>query len=71
VRAAKIESIESLGDNWLLCFTVNGKQAAYPITTRWLERHEPKLGGYFVAYADGYTSYSPADAFEGGYVLDV
>ena len=31
----------------------------------------PKLavGGYFVTYEDGYTSYSPAEAFESGYCL--
>lgn len=25
------------------------------------------VGGYFVQYPDGYRSWSPADAFEGGY----
>jgi hypothetical protein len=28
-----------------------------------------EVGGYFVVYADGYTSYSPAKAFENGYEL--
>lgn len=32
----------------------------------WLRKHEPKVGGYFVRYASGYCSYSPADEFEGG-----
>lgn len=27
-------------------------------------RHRPEAGGYFVRYADGYESYSPAHAFE-------
>lgn len=31
------------------------------------EKHQPKVGGYFVAYAGGYVSYSPAEAFESGY----
>jgi hypothetical protein len=26
------------------------------------------VGGYFVAYPDGYTSWSPAEAFEDGYI---
>jgi hypothetical protein len=30
-------------------------------------KHEPKIGGYYVIYEDGYQSFSPADAFEGGY----
>lgn len=31
-------------------------------------KHKPESGGYYVEYADGYTSYSPAQAFEDGYV---
>lgn len=38
-----------------------------PIDRGWFEKHEPEVGGYFVRYADGYTSYSPAEAFESGY----
>lgn len=30
-------------------------------------KHHPEKGGYFVVYEDGYTSYSPAKAFEEGY----
>lgn len=33
----------------------------------YLRRHNPQVGGYYVVYADGYTSFSPADAFESGY----
>lgn len=29
----------------------------------------PEVGGYFVKYADGYLSYSPAEPFESGYTL--
>lgn len=32
-------------------------------------RHKPQVGGYYVQYADGYESYSPAPAFEQGYFL--
>lgn len=30
-------------------------------------KHKPEAGGYYVVYADGYKSYSPAKAFEEGY----
>lgn len=33
----------------------------------WLARHNPRAGGYFVQYEDGYQSYSPAEAFRNGY----
>lgn len=35
----------------------------------WVDKHNPKAGGYFVVYADGYQSWSPAEAFEEGYTL--
>jgi len=31
-----------------------------------MRKHKPEVGGYFVVYADGYESYSPAEAFEAG-----
>jgi hypothetical protein len=34
----------------------------------WHAKHAPHVGGYFVQYEDGYTSFSPAEAFESGYV---
>lgn len=36
---------------------------------RYMNKHEPKAGGYFVMYKGGYESFSPADAFESGYSL--
>ena len=33
----------------------------------WFLKHQPHVGGYYVQYEDGYSSYSPAEAFEGGY----
>lgn len=44
----------------------NGEWAG--VSEEWVARHEPKLGGYYVLYKDGYASYSPAEAFEEGYV---
>ena len=40
-----------------------------PITVDWVyvRKHDPKPGGYYVVYKDGYKSFSPADAFEDGY----
>ena len=41
--------------------------APFRVEDAWFKKHEPEVGGYYVAYADGYTSYSPAEAFESGY----
>lgn len=37
------------------------------VSAEWYRRHKPQPGGYYVVYEDGYTSYSPAKAFEDGY----
>ncbi len=37
------------------------------VSEEYMTKHEPKAGGYYVVYEDGYKSFSPAEAFEGGY----
>lgn len=41
--------------------------APIEVDQKWVDQHEPKAGGYYVVYDDGYTSWSPAEAFEQGY----
>lgn len=40
------------------------------VSTDWVHSKKPEVGGYYVVYDDGYTSYSPAKAFEDGYSWD-
>ena len=74
VWALKIDTVES--------FTSDETDAAYAqltfvdkrygvivVNETYLNRHKPHAGGYFVVYEDGYWSFSPAIAFEGGYTL--
>lgn len=37
------------------------------VSLEFLQKHDPQPGGYYVLYEDGYTSFSPAQAFESGY----
>ena len=37
------------------------------VSKSYLDKHDPKVGGYYVRYEDGYESWSPAEAFEDGY----
>ncbi len=39
------------------------------VSVGYIEKHEPKIHGYYVRYADGYESFSPRATFEGGYML--
>ena len=69
VRAAKILTIPPRSTDPLEGSVLgrdNGDKII--VTADWLKRNpsvEP--GGYYVVYQDGYTAFSPAVAFEGGY----
>lgn len=45
------------------------RYAAFRVPRDYVQKHNPEVGGYYVEYADGYKSYSPAKAFEDGYSL--
>lgn len=68
VRALQIESIEispKMDEGARL--HVGEGFSPIPVTVEWLSKHQPYNGGYYVVYKDGYTSFSPAEAFEAGY----
>lgn len=65
VNAAPITHI----DGTKLLLQADDGEGVVPIAVsmEFIERHKPKPGDYFVEYEDGYTSISPASAFESGY----
>lgn len=66
VRAVKIRSV--LRQNGKYVITPEEPAIApFEVSNEFMDRHGPRAGGYFVVYKDGYTSYSPALAFEQGY----
>lgn len=38
------------------------------VSQDYANKHRPAVGGYYVLYPDGYESWSPAQAFENGYM---
>ncbi len=78
VWALKIESVQlvaiadeddgMLHNHTRLCFE-DKNYSPIQVPDSYVARHDPKPGGYYVVYADGYKSFSPADAFEDGYAL--
>lgn len=68
VRAGVICSWHSCG---LVSVEIKGTDTIIEVEVgqKWIEKHNPESGGYLVVYEDGYTSYSPAAAFEAGYTL--
>lgn len=46
---------------------VQGPYMPIRVDREYVQKHKPEAGGYYVVYADGYKSFSPAKAFEDGY----
>lgn len=68
VHALKIRAIELDGDGGGKIFPEESGFEPFAVSERYMDKHEPKPGGYYVVYADGYKSWSPAKAFEEGYL---
>lgn len=78
VEAAKIVAFDLDGDGGaILGLQGDRTETREGVTKNWLDQRAPGwgttdaevelVGGYFIRYADGYTSWSPAEAFEAGY----
>jgi len=73
VWALKIASIERDGsedkesDGSATITPVETGYAPIKVDHEYVHKHKPQVGGYYVVYADGYKSWSPAKAFEEGY----
>ncbi len=68
VWALKIASIGLREDGGASIFPVEEGYDYFVVSADYMKKHNPQPGGYFVRYKDGYESFSPADAFEEGYV---
>lgn len=71
VQAVKIRSIEyHSAPGGMGVYVITPCEPGIEVITvpaTWQDKHGAKAGGYFVRYADGYESWSPARAFEEGY----
>lgn len=80
VQAAKIlhVTISDFASGAILTLQGDQTEVRESVTLAWLDKNCPTyegmgagreglVGGYFVRYPDGYTSWSPAQAFEEGY----
>lgn len=68
VRALKIEGVEwsAAAQQYTLHFEDSSFESV-TVSKEWVDSKGPRAGGYYVVYADGYSSFSPAKAFEEGY----
>ena len=47
----------------------NTDYSPFEVDAEYMNKHKPKVGGYYVLYKGGYRSFSPAKPFEDGYSL--
>lgn len=67
VWALKIACLEGAdGGEWTVTPAEDG-YAPFQVDAAYMAKHQPKVGGYYVVYRDGYKSWSPASEFEDGY----
>lgn len=66
-HVAKTENRET--DGTAIIFPEDAGYSSFRVDAACVRKHEPKAGGYYVVYKDGYKSFSPAAAFEEGYTL--
>lgn len=69
VGALKIIDVLSLPDGSGTLRFEDPQFSPISVDPGYMTKHQPKVGGYLVVYADGYRSWSPAEAFEDGYTL--
>ena len=67
VHALKIKSV-LYSDQAIALVPEDGGYAPIELSLHFDTKHNPQPGGYYVVYDDGYASYSPAQAFESGYI---
>lgn len=66
VWALRIQRVETDADGGTITPEEKG-YAPFRVSFEYVQKHDPQVGGYWVQYEDGYQSFSPAAAFEGGY----
>lgn len=71
VWALKIKEVKRVcSGNAMVTYTIvpaDEGYAPFEVSQEYIGKHHPVAEGYYVVYADGYISYSPAKAFEEGY----
>ena len=67
VSALKIAEIQFHLDGAATFTPEEPGYGAVALSSAFVAKHDPKVGGYYVVYEDGYKSWSPAAAFEEGY----
>ncbi len=69
VSALKIKLVGIKDEGGALITPEDSNYEAFGVDEEYMVKHKPVADGYYVVYKDGYESFSPAKAFEEGYIL--
>ncbi len=69
VHALKLRDVTRHGDGSATLTPSEDGFLPVVVDEKFVIKHEPLPGGYYVVYEDGYRSFSPGDVFEAGYTL--
>jgi hypothetical protein len=67
VFALKIKDITFIASGGAVITPEEKGYSVFSVGHSYVQKHSPQVGGYYVVYEDGYKSFSPPEAFEGGY----
>ena len=73
VHALKIAEVQDpalpdhVSDGHMIIVPSDEGYASFTVDAVYVAKHNPQAGGYYIVYADGYKSWSPAETFESGY----
>ncbi len=69
VEAVKIDELwpSMSSDGGMTIVPADNVCALFAVSAAYVKKHDPKVGGWWVRYRDGYQSWSPASEFEDGY----
>ena len=67
VEAFKIQKVITHLTGGVTLVSEDEAIGSFTVDDQYVVKHNPQAGGYYVRYEDGYSSWSPANAFEDGY----
>jgi hypothetical protein len=69
VRALEIREVSTLPNGDAVIMPADEGYPSFQVDKAYVDKHKPRVGGYYVVYDGGYESWSPKEAFESGYTL--
>lgn len=67
VQALRIRDMTLMPRDGMLIIPFEPDMPPFEVSADWVELHEPRVGGYWMSYPDGFTGHLMAELFEQQY----